>query len=210
MKRLVLTAILLFGIIHASHAARPFDTDDAGTVAQGEFEIETGTDFGRDLFSGNMGVIHGLTNRMDVALEGNYQRFPKNEREFSAAQLGLKFSLIPDLISISAQGSFGDNVYASTIILSKRFMSFTIDANVGIEIAGNSNDSDVSFALCCLYEGDRFSAGAEITGISNGDKTWLAGGNMAVTEWLAVDMAITSDFDKSAQIKGLAGLTFFF
>lgn len=203
-------AFFLLSAFSSLHAARPFATDDAGTVQQNNFEIETGAEFGDDYLTGNIAIKHGITRRMDLGFAGAYQRLPKNESRFDPAEFSLKFSLIPELISFSAVSNFGDDTYAATMILSKIFFSvLAIDANMGIEIIGNSNESDLSFGFCCHYEGSRFGAGAEIYGTFDGDKYWLAGVNYGITKWLTIDLAINSDL-QNPEIHGIAGLTFCF
>jgi hypothetical protein len=54
-----LPAISLYG-------ARPFATDDAGTVSVAGYELEIGYDFGQDEGILGLSFKHGLTPKMDV------------------------------------------------------------------------------------------------------------------------------------------------
>jgi hypothetical protein len=53
-------------------AARPFETDDAGTVAPGTFESEFGSESWKDDAAFGIGLKHGLTERMDLGVSMGY------------------------------------------------------------------------------------------------------------------------------------------
>jgi hypothetical protein len=191
-------------------AARPFATDDAGTVTQGTFELETGCDFWKDAAAAGIGLKHGVTDRMDVGIGFGYKPLPDAERGFEGAEIGLKFGLIPDLFALSASGSFGDKAYGINGILSKGFGPVGCDLNLGMTATADTNDADLTYGLCCHFDGEKFCAGAEIGGTHEGLDLWQAGCNFCLCDWCTVDAGINGNFEKEMTLSATAGLTFAF
>jgi hypothetical protein len=91
-----------------------------------------------------------------------YKPLPDAERGFEGAEIGLKFGLIPGLFALSASGSFGDKAYGINGILSKGFGPVGCDLNLGMTATADTNDADLTYGLCCHFDGEKFCAGAEI------------------------------------------------
>jgi hypothetical protein len=115
-------------------AARPYMTDDAGTVEVGKFELETGANFWKDMLNAGIGLKHGVTDRMDIGFSLGYNGMPEDERGVAPAQLVLKFALIPDLLAATAMGDFGDNGYGINLIASKSFGPIAVDLTMGMAV----------------------------------------------------------------------------
>jgi hypothetical protein len=191
-------------------AARPFATDDAGTVSQGFFEIETGCNFWKNLVVPELSLKHGLTDRMDLGIGFGYTCIPNREKGFNGGELGLKFAVVPELVSLSAGGMFGDATFCFNCILSKGFGKFTFDANLGLEAVAGIDDADMTFGLCCHFDGERFGAGLEVCGTHRSFDLWQIGCNCAIMNWLAVDAGFSGDFQSAISPSINAGLTFSF
>jgi hypothetical protein len=176
------------------NAARPFATDDAGTVTQGLFEVETGCDFWKESVTAGIGLKHGVTDRMDIGIGYGYKTLPDSERGFEGAEIGLKFGLIPDLLALSANGSLGDKCYGVNGILSKGLGSLSLDFNLGMTATADTNDADLTYGLCCHYDGERFGVGTEIGGTHESLSFWQVGFNCMMCNWLTFDAGINGDF----------------
>jgi hypothetical protein len=148
---LAMIALKICSTVLPSYAARPFVTDDAGTVALETFELETGVDFWKDAATGCNGLKHGVTDRMDLGFGFGYSPQPEDERGFSGAELGLKFAIVPELLAVTAAGSFGSSTFAINGILSKAFGPVSFDGNLGMEAQADGNDADLTYAVCCHY-----------------------------------------------------------
>jgi hypothetical protein len=210
MKVGIFFCMILNATISKVMAARPFVTDDAGTVSQSTFELETGCDFWKDATTLGACLKHGITERMDIGIGFGYAPLPDDERGFDGAELGLKFGLIPDLFSLSASGCFGNNTYGINAIVSKAFGFLSFDANLGIEATAATNDGDLTYGLCCHYDFERCVVGAEICGTHEELSLWQLGSSFGLFDWVTIDAGINGDFEKDVTLSATAGLTFSF
>lgn len=95
-------------MVGGTEAARPFATDDAGTVAPVGYELEPGYDFWEDEGAFGLGFKHGLTEKMDIGIGFGYCLIPESNRDFSTAEICLKYGLISELFAVSFVTSLGD------------------------------------------------------------------------------------------------------
>jgi hypothetical protein len=102
----ILSILLHFFSIPAM-AARPYVTDDAGTVGLGLFELETASNCWKDRVEFGLCFKHGITDRMEIGVAMGHCASPKDERAIQDAELGFKFALIPDLFAASFTGVSG-------------------------------------------------------------------------------------------------------
>jgi hypothetical protein len=202
--------MLIAGSISDIQSARPFFTDDAGTVEKVTFEVETGADVWKDATGAGIVVKHGITERMDMGIGFGHTFLPENERGSSGAELALKFGLIPDLLSLSACGCFGGRHYQAALIFSREFGPVAIDANAGMEAMMDEDDAGLIYAVCCHGNIGRVTLGAEAAGTHRGMDLWQAGGSVEIVDWLAIDAALNGDFDADITLSVTAGLTFLF
>jgi len=161
--------ILMFGLImlwtYNSEAARPFATDDAGTVLAGGYELEAGYDWGEKEGVFGVGFKHGLTEKMDIGVGFGYTIETEPENCITPAELFLKFALIPDLLAVSFAHEFGDSAYILNGIITKAFGPLEVSANVGYEATGGEEDGLATYALSLIFAaGERFDIGTEILG----------------------------------------------
>ncbi|MBU1355665.1 MAG: hypothetical protein KJ620_03790 [Candidatus Edwardsbacteria bacterium] len=143
---IVLTAAPLF-------AARPLDTDDAGTVEKGKFETELS--FGYCIYRPDgtgqipgIAIKHGLTDRFDLGLgfshstdkdaDGNSVAWGMSPLEVSF-KLGLfrERPTLPD-ISVSAGFEKGNNGYGLNLILSREYGNLGLHYNLGYNASGEA------------------------------------------------------------------------
>lgn len=60
--------LLLVGFVVESQGARPFITDDAGTVTPETFELEVAADYWRQEAAVGLSFKHGITKHMDMGV----------------------------------------------------------------------------------------------------------------------------------------------
>jgi hypothetical protein len=210
MKKIRVT-MLVVCCASVLYGARPFATDDAGTVEGGMYELESGITFLSDNAAVELGFKHGLTERMDIGFALGYVIEPEEGDGFQSAELGLKFALIPDLLAMSLTGSFGDASYALNGIVTQHFSLLEIDGNLGYEATGvPGEEGSVVYGLSLIMTVDPFAFGAEGQGDEDGFQSWLVGGRYAVLEGFFVDGGISGGFDEDSDITATVGLHYEF
>lgn len=170
-------------------AARPFATDDAGTVAPGTFETELGSESWSDKGTFSLGLKHGLTERMDLGISAGWAAWPEAERRFENAELSAKYALVPELLSMSFATALGTSEYSLNGILSKGFGDLGVNPN------------------CALGS---LSLGAEVRGDQRAAQDWKVGGQLRPVESFAIDLGIGSTIASDPDWNVTAGLWFAF
>jgi hypothetical protein len=195
---------LLFG-------ARPFATDDAGTVAQGIHELELGVDFWSEEVALGLGFKHGLTGRMDLGVGIGHTLAPEEYAGFGGAELGLKFAIIPGFLAFSVTGSFGQDAYLLNGIITHNLGPIEIDANFGYETAfTNDEDGTVTYMLAAILNTGCYAFGVEGSGEEDGLQYWLVGGRYTLLDGLALDAGISGGFEDDAVMTATAGFHYEF
>lgn len=202
--------LVIIFISSSAMAARPFATDDAGTVAKSTFELETGCDFWKEATALGPSLKHGITDRMDIGIGFGYAPLPRDERGFDDIELALKFGLIPELLTLSSSGRFGNNTYGINAIVSKAFGPLAFDANCGIEATAATDDCDLTYGLCCHCGFHRWLIGVEMCGTHEQLSLWQCGCSFGLFDWVTLDSGINVDFKKDMTLSATAGLTFAF
>lgn len=192
------------------HAARPFATDDAGIVSAGSFELETAADYWSDNATFGFCLKHGITDRMDLGISAGRQMYPRDERSFSPVELGIKFGLVPDLLSISFAGSFSDASYDVNLIASKEIKALSLHANMGYSAIGATNDADFTWGAASRVNIGRVSPGIELCGTHEEVSWWQAGVQCCMCDWCSIDAGIGSDFSDDINFTATTGLWFTF
>jgi hypothetical protein len=191
-------------------AARPFDTDDAGTVAPGTFEVEIGSQsWSRDLALCT-GLKHGLTERMDLGIAMGYSAWPEAERAYDNAQLSVKFALVPTLLSASFSNELGTSEFSVRGILSKSFGDFHANLNLGGDFVGGQRDADLDWKLAPGYSIGPAVVGVELVGDQHEARSWKTGGQFLFSEWFAIDLGIGSSIADDPDWLVTAGVWFAF
>ena len=198
MKCSLLRIMTLIGVCAAVlFAARPFNTDDAGTVASSGFELELGSDVWQDDAVLGLSFKHGLTDRMDVGVSFGYTMLPDSMDGFENAELSLKFAILPDLFSASFATILGDLDYVVNGILTHAFGPVEFDINLGFATTGLGGiDGDFIYDLAAIYTMHQFGFGAEVSGNQDDIQSWLAGVRYAVFSGFAMDGGIGGGFQE--------------
>lgn len=210
--RLLLVAAC-FVIPNASmpaYGARPFYTDDAGTVQVGKFELETAFDFWKGKAAAGLGLKHGITERMDIGIGIGYVPAPDEERAFTGADLGIKFVWVPDVFATSFGTEFASGTYSVNAILSKSSGPVSWDANLGFEAISNTNDADLTCGLAAVYTYRKLGIGAEIGGTHEALNWWQIGVRLRLSEWVQVDAGLGGNDAGNPDLTATAGLWFAF
>lgn len=191
--------------------ARPFNTDDAGTVVPSGFELELGSDFWKDDIVLNLGFKHGLTNRMDVGVGFGYTIIPEDSNGFGTAEVCFKFALVPDLFAASFTGSLGDMPYALNAIITRHVGPAEVDVNIGYEATGMEGlDGMVTYALAVFYSKGNFALGAEAAGDEDDIHTWLGGIRYSLSPGFAIDGGIAGGFQENDDLVATIGIHYEF
>jgi hypothetical protein len=196
--------VLMFGLImvwaYNSEAARPFATDDAGTVPAGGYELEAGYDWGEVEGMLGLGFKHGLTKKMDIGVEFGYTIETEPEDRFTPAELSLKFALIPDFLAVSFAHEFGDSVYTLNSSMTKTFGPVEVSANLGYEATGDEEEGLTTYALSLILTvGNRFDIGSEILGDENDLQVLLFGMRYKISEGFNIDAGFSKGIGEDVE-----------
>ena len=193
------------------YGARPFATDDAGTVEQSIHELEFGVDFWSEEAALELSFKHGLTDRLDLGLGFSYIIAPEENEGFENAEFGVKFALIPDVFSASLAGTFGDAAYTINCIVTQGLGPLEFDGNIGFETSGIGGEKGVViYALALIFDATPFALGVESAGDKDGLQIWLAGGRYTLHDGLAVDAGIAGNFKGDANLSATIGIHYEF
>ncbi len=205
------TAAVTAIVISITFAARPFNTDDAGTVAPSGFELELGTDVWQDEAMLGLSLKHGLTNRMDVGLSLGYTMLPDSADGFENAEVGFKFAILPGLFSTSFTATLGDLDYVLYGIVTRVFGPLQIDINLGFMTTGLGGiDGDFMYRLAIIYNIEKFAFGVEAAGDQNAVQNWLSGVRYVVFHGFSIDGGVTGSFQEQRDILITAGIHYEF
>jgi hypothetical protein len=190
MKR-ILNKIMVTGTIMVCIAfgARPFGTDDAGTVSPAGYELELGYDLWSEIGSLGIGFKHGLTEKMDIGIGFGFNLLTEPKNSFTPSELCLKYALLPDFLATSFTAEIGGSSYALNGILTRCFGPVEFDANLGYV----TGDSSITYAGAIIYSIGNFALGGEVLGDKE-TKSFLVGGRYTIKEGLMVDAGFTGDF----------------
>lgn len=185
-----------------AEAARPLTTDDAGTVEAGKFEMEAGyghEDFGESNRGLSWGLKHGITEKMDLGVATGWQFDPDEGAE--EVSVGLKWSLIPVKdkfpgFSFSAGFTPGESEYSLLGILTQPLgKKLSLHFNLGYTVPEAFKDGVIFWGGAAEYAvHEKINLVGEVIGeedISDNNedcRSWLLGGNAAVTDFLTLDL----------------------
>lgn len=175
---LMLAAVLCGG---TAFAAYPLATDDAGTVQPNGFELEASYDAFKDEAnsrSQNLGVSfkHGITDRFDIGFSFPCRLHPDVVERIGEASLGLKFSIVEDLLAFSVTNELGEKEYFLNGILSKEFGALKTHLNAGYLSTGEEDKKGkASYGLAAEYPLKKYEAVAELKGEEGGAGFFLLG-----------------------------------
>lgn len=169
--------------------ARPFGTDDAGTVASGAYELETEFDFWEEQGVLGLGFKHGITEKMDIGIGFGFNVFSEPKNQFAPSEFGLKWAIVPELFATSFTAEIGGSSYHLNTIFTRCFGPLEIDANLGFV----TGDTSVTYAGAIIYNANNLAIGGEVCGDKE-SQSWLFGGRYGIAEGFAIDAGFNSDF----------------
>jgi len=171
-------------------AARPFGTDDAGTVEPNAYELEVGYDLWEETGVTGLGFKHGITERMDIGVGFGFNFVSEPKNSYLPAELCLKYALVPDMIAVSFTTEIGFSSYTLNSVLTRYFGPVEFDANLGYV----TGDSSIIYAGALIYGLSNLTFGVEMLGDKE-TQNWLTGARYAIKEELMIDAGFTSDFE---------------
>lgn len=184
-----------------SEGARPFATDDAGTVDAAGYELELGYDFGQEEGAFGLGFKHGLTQKMDIGMGFGYTLISEPKNRFTCSKLCLKYAIIPDLFSASITNELGTPGYDINTILTRTFGVVEIGGNLGYSVTGDTTAGAMFYALAVIVGLDRLAwekidFGIEASGDKHRLQNWLVGGRYKLREGFNLDIGVSSGFKR--------------
>ncbi|MDO5575465.1 MAG: hypothetical protein Q4F84_00175 [Fibrobacter sp.] len=207
-KKILFTFLSVFVVPVSLFAARPFVTDDAGTVEQGTFELETSSDYWKNTASFGIGLKHGLTNRMDLGVAFGYDAVPKASAAAQPLEVSFKYNFIPEHFSASFTSAFSSSTYSINAIYSHDIKFLSLHANVGLEATEGAKDVSGTYSLAAVFNIGIVAAGLEFGGVNKDINWWQIGTQAAFTDWFALDIGVGGDFDN--KMTATTGLWFGF
>lgn len=162
-------------------AAYPLATDDAGTVRPSSFELEASYETFKDAAgprSQDLGVSfkHGITDRFDIGFSFPCRLHPGVAERVGEASLGLKFSLVKDLLAFTVANELGEKEYSLNGIFSKEFGALKTHLNAGYLSTGEEDRKGAaSYGLAAEYPLKDYGAVAELKGEEGGAGFFLLG-----------------------------------
>jgi hypothetical protein len=205
-----LSRTAFFGVIvmtictfHA-YAARPFVTDDAGTVVKDKFELEPSINYGNNFTLAGITFQHGLTDRADIELNFGYSALHEDEHKLTTLGIMCKFGIIPNLLATTFGMTFGETNYSVNVIASKTIGAFSGDANFGFTTDADTNDADLTYGLDVVYTIGKLGVGAEVYGTQE-MADWQFGIRYTITDWLIIDSGVGTTIEPSPVVQATSG-----
>lgn len=211
----VLGSFLLAG--SQAKAARPLNTDDAGIVERGAFELEMGYDFSRDEDhtqnqSLGISIKHGLIQRLDLCVALPYDIQP--EEEFGDAQIGAKYLLSKETgnlpaLSLTFGCELGSSDFALTGIASKEIHDLVFHINLCYAVSGLKGEDGETIYAGAIEHGfsKSLTLVAEVVGEADTEENALEaliGGNFPISEKVVIDFGIGRGFNTVSAKEGKA------
>ena len=205
---LMLSVIMLW--THNSEAARPFATDDAGTVEYRMSEVEVGYTWGDEEGLLELNYVYGLTKIMDIGIGFGYAVETETKNSFTPAELSLKFALVPDICSASFAYEFGEAVYGMNLIFTKTFRQVEADVNLGYSVI-EDDENLMTYAVALIWAAnEKFALGTELLGDETGVQSLLIGMRYHIKDGLSVDAGFSKGIGDDVNNAITAGLHFEF
>jgi hypothetical protein len=193
--KLQLNIAIIFVLVGLAFAARPFGTDDAGTVSPGAYELELGYDLWSEIGNLGLGFKHGLTDKMDIGIGFGFNLLTEPKNSFTPSELCLKYVILPDFLATSFTAEIGGSSYALNCILTRCLGPVEFDANLGYL----TGDSSITYSGAVIYSFGNLALGGEVLGEKE-TQNFLVGGRWTIKEGLMLDAGFTGDFDFEEKI----------
>ncbi|MDQ7797760.1 MAG: hypothetical protein RDU76_02295 [Candidatus Edwardsbacteria bacterium] len=188
----VFLGIMLVWFAGWAQAARPLDTDDAGTVERGKTEAEMSFDHCQYRPEGTgqtpgIAIKHGLTDRLDLGLGFSHSTDQDADGNtvgwgMSPLEVGFKMTLmkehqtLPD-ISLSAGFETGSAGYGLNLIFSREYGDLGLHYNLGYNSSGEALvRGSIGTSLAAEYSfAEKYRICAELGGEMLDDRTGVIG-----------------------------------
>ncbi len=177
----IVLLVSLIGVSGPVLAAYPLTTDDAGTVNLSGYELEAAYDNFNDgentrTQTGGISFKHGITERMDIGVSLPCRVHPVVSERLGSASLGLKFSLVKDILAFSIANELGKKEYFLNAIYTKAFTAFRFHVNAGYLVTGDANErGTASYGLAAEYQMGKYSVVGELQQQEGGHGNVLLG-----------------------------------
>ncbi len=210
-KCLLISILLAVVYTETLEAARPFPTSDADVVETVKYELELGS----YLWSEDISILtefkHGITNRMEIGVAFEYTIEPDVQGPFSAAEIGMKYTLVPNLFAVSMCGEFGSTNYKLKGIFTRVINPVKCNLNFGYKASGVNDTPGIFFySAGLILKFQKFQIGGDISGDEDGLVGWLTGGNYKIIGDLAVDVGFSGTLSNNANNTVIVGLSYVF
>ncbi len=203
--RLLIIALSVIGSIEAAH---PFSTDDAGTVARRESEIELNSNFKSIEKNFSYSIVHGLTEALDISLGSGRCFAPKEQTEYHPVNLGFKLAIIRERLAIKLEAPLASTEHALTAIYTHSVGEMlTINVNAGYTAERDIASQNAFFATGAFLNLKVFDVGLEFTGDKAGINFLQMGAGYNLGNLIRISAGIGID-NQLSDITASAGMTF--
>lgn len=200
----VLVGVFIY-LNSVAFAAHPLLTDDAKTVEQSSYELEVSYEKYKvannpDSHLWGLSFKHGLTDKMDIAISFPFVIKPKPQEHFGPASIGLKFSIVKDVLSFSLSNELGSSEYFLNGIFSYEISPVMLHINLGYTSTGNQDiKGSIAYGFAFEYPFKRFDIVGEILGEKDGFKDYLFGLRYNIVEGVAASLGYGNNINKKEE-----------
>lgn len=201
---------LLVGLCFGSiFAARPFVTDDAGTVPAQQFQFESGLEIQDQNQSPAFAIKHGITPYFDLGMSLSSSTMPWKSDCNNGHNLMLKFALWPQHLALSTATDLQSGLTVWNGIASTAVAGMELHANLAAEMDTSSTELDYGLLLRKTWK--YFAVGGEVFGCSVEKPNVQIGMQWLPSEWANLDLGTVYGFDnKTWQVNAGLSLNFGF
>ncbi len=183
-------------------SAHPLTTDDAKTVDQSGYELELSYDYSKvtDSQEQSFGLSfkHGLTEKMDIGVSFPYLFEPKES--FGQASIGLKFSVVKDLLTFSITNPLGSSEYFLNSIFSYEISPVILHLNLGYQSTGQQDvEGSITYSSAFEWSIKKFDIVGEILGDKDGFQDYLLGFRYNFIDGVAFSFAYGNGFNEKRE-----------
>jgi hypothetical protein len=186
-------------------ASLPLTTDDAGTVEHSKYELEVCYDrckIQSDISEHSFGLSfkHGLTEKMDLGICFPFLIEPKPKESFGPMSIGLKFSLIEELLAFSLSNQLGSSEYFLNGIFSYQVSPVMLHLNLGYRATGIEDvEGSISYGFALEYPVKKFDIVCESLGDKDDFQDYSIGLRYNLKDGVAISTAYSNGFNESRE-----------
>jgi hypothetical protein len=187
-----------------AEAARPFSTQDAGTLGRG-LEAEAVLDVAGPSLCSGVALTRAWGARLDLGLGVCFTHAPVGERSFDGTVLGAKWALIPGQLSLSSGVELGRAARTLELAHSRDVAGCMLDLSAGADWDAATSPTAI-WGVALSRDGRLAGLGAELGGSEQGLESWLLGLRWPLGT-ATLDAGLGGGFTSSATLALTAGLT---